>query len=233
MTVHYVVYATQSNYPPPITPEMHSSHSQVHFANAPRCAGSSGNAIFTVDVSTNPPTYLSTYVTNLGGGPGDITLGPDGNLYLAQSTGGFEHGVGVDTFKHWVCMHAGVGTWGAAPVTSRSVLSATCEWRGAECTLKTLHCFNTPRHVPDHAGGRWHHPHQPDTGPHQLGQHGGRVLHQRAAVRHRELSVPQAGGNGEFLSVFSSCTAPVGTPIAPASSHMQHKTLISTSWLRW
>lgn len=74
---------------------MHASHSPVHFANAPWCAGSSGNAIFTVDVSTNPPTYLSTYVTNLGGGPGDITLGPDGNLYLAQSTGGFDEWVAV------------------------------------------------------------------------------------------------------------------------------------------
>ena len=49
--------------------------------------GCSGNAIFTVDVSTNPPTYLGVLPmpANAPLGAADITLGPDGKLYLAQN----------------------------------------------------------------------------------------------------------------------------------------------------
>lgn len=50
--------------------------------------GSSGTAIFTVDVSTTPPTYLGVLEMPPGSltGSADITLGPDGSLYLAQAT---------------------------------------------------------------------------------------------------------------------------------------------------
>lgn len=58
--------------------------------------GCSGDAIFTVDVSTNPPTYLGTLPTGLAGGPADITLGPDGNLYLAQRTEMYRIGLDAD-----------------------------------------------------------------------------------------------------------------------------------------